>query len=195
MQPADLEQLAEIDGTVESRQYLHLGREGAGLVSAWKLEQRDLREKLVEPNRLADEARFAYRQVVGGIEEGAALAVEVEGAPVAALVAVAHPQLGTLQLVDLRVDYDYRRQGFATALLYQLIAAARQRGEEGGEGEGGGGGGVRAIYAEVAANNSPAQQLLERLGFTLSGFDERRRSNHDLVKETATLLWYLELEA
>ena len=183
MVAADLEKIAEIDGTIESRQYLHLGHEGHGLASAWKLEERDLREKLIEPNRLADEARFAYRQVVGGLEEGTTLAVEVEGSPVATLVAVVRPEVGTLQLVDLRVDYDYRRQGFATALLYQLVAATRERED------------IRAIYAEVAANNSPAQQLLERIGFTLSGFDERRRSNHDLVKEAATLLWYLELEA
>jgi len=186
MRPADLEQIAEIDGTIESLRYLHLGREGQALASAWKLELRDLREKLVEPNRLADEARFAYRQVIAGMEEGAALAVEVEDRPVAAMVAVVRPQLGTLELVDLRVDYDYRRQGFGMALLYQLVAAAREREE---------GEGVRAIYAEVAANNNPAQQLLERTGFQLSGFDERRRTNHDLVKETATLLWYLELEA
>src|SRR5688500_15972068 len=183
MTAEDLEQIEEIDGTVESRDYLHLGHEGQGMASIWKLEQRPLREKLVEPNRLSDEARFAYRQVVKGIEEGLALAIEVEGQPAAAAVALLRPEVGTLALVDLRVEYDYRRQGFGTALLYQLISAARER-----EGE------VRALYAEVAANNTPAQELLARIGFQLSGFDERRRSNHDLVKETATLLWYLELE-
>lgn len=81
------------------------------------------------------------------------------------------------------MDYDYRRQGFATALMYQLMASTREQGPK-----------VRAIYAEVRANNTPAQELLQRVGFELAGFDERRRSNHDLVKESATLLWYLELE-
>jgi ribosomal protein S18 acetylase RimI-like enzyme len=119
--------------------------------------------------------------VVKGLEEGMALVVEVEGRPAAALVALPRPQFGTFELVDLRVDYDYRRQGFATALMYQFLGALRDRQD------------VRAVYAEVRANNTPAQELLARLGFELSGFDERRRSNHDLVKEAATLLWYLEM--
>ncbi len=183
MTRADLELLDEVDATIESRDYLHLGREGQGLASVWKLEQRPLRETLIEPNRLSDERKFAYRQIVSGVEDGAAMAIEIEGRPVATAVVVARPQFATLELVDLRVDYDYRRQGFGTALLYQVIAEARQRGEQ-----------VRAIYAEVNANNSPAQELLARIGFELSGFDERRHTNHDLVKETATLLWYLQLE-
>ncbi len=195
MTPADLPHLEEIDGTVESRDYLHLAREGEGLASAWKIEQRPLREKLIDPNRLSPDTRYAYKQVAGGIEEGAAIAVEVEGTPVACLVAVLRPQLGTLELIDIRVDYDYRRQGFGTAMLYQLTGAARERAGEGeGVGGGEGGGQIRALYAEVPANNTPMQELLARIGFTLSGLDERRRSNHDLVKEAATLLWYLEVE-
>ena len=39
-----------------------------------------------------------------------ALIVEVEGRPAAAVVAVPRPQFATFELVDLRVDYDYRRQ-------------------------------------------------------------------------------------
>ncbi len=31
---------------------------------------------------------------------------------------------GTLRIVDLRVDYDYRRQGMGTALVYQAIGQA-----------------------------------------------------------------------
>ena len=88
-----------------------------------------------------------------------ALIVEVEGRPAAAVVAVPRPQFATFELVDLRVDYDYRRQGFATAMLYQLLGALQGREE------------VRAVYAEVRAN-TPPQELLARLGFELSGFDE-----------------------
>src|SRR5688572_3014120 len=99
---------------------------------------------------------------------------------------------------SMRASYEAGRRG-ALSEPRRGCAAGIGVGRDGGSGDALGGlagsGGVRAIYAEVAAKNSPAQQLLERLGFTLSGFDERRRSNHDLVKETATLLWYLELEA
>ena len=187
MNPADLQQLDEIDATVESRDYLHLAREGEGFTSIWRLEQRPLREKLIQPNRLSDDLRFSYRQVVQGVDEGTALALEVEGTPVAAAVARLRPEVGTLELLDLRVDYDHRRQGFGMAMLYELINIARA-------GVAGEGGEVRALYAEVPANNVPAAELLGRVGFELSGFDERRRSNHDLVKEVATMLWYLPLE-
>lgn len=182
MTTADLEQLDEIDATIESSDYLHLVREGEGMASVWRLEQRPMREKLIEPNRLTDEARFAYRQVVRGIEEGSALALEVEGTLAAAAVTRPRAEYGTIELLDLRVDYDRRRQGFGTAMLYQTITQSR-------EAEG-----VRALYAEVAANNAPAQELLGRVGFELNGFDERRRTNHDLVKEAATMLWYLPLD-
>ena len=151
------------------------------MATVWRAEQRPLRETLIEPNRLGEEALFIYRQVVKGVEEGIALVVEVDSRPAAALVAVPRPHVGTFELLDLRVDYDYRRQGFATALMYQFLGALRGRDE------------VRAVYAEVRANNTPAQELLARMGFELSGFDERRRTNHDLVKEATALLWYLEL--
>ena len=181
MTPSDLDQIDEIDATVESRDYLHLTREGAGLASVWRLEQRPLREKLIESNRPTDDVRFVYRQIVTGIEEGAALAAEINGLPVATAVARLRPDFGTLELLDVRVDYDYRRQGFGTALLYQLIGVAREAD-------------LRALYAEVPANNAPAQELLQRIGFELNGFDERRRTNHDLVKEVATMIWYLPLD-
>ena len=84
--------------------------------------------------------------------------------------------------MDLRVDYDYRRQGMGMAMLYQLVSVARESEA------------ARALYAEVPANNTPAQELLQRVGFELAGFDERRRSNHDLVKEVATLLFYLPID-
>ena len=181
MTPADLAELDEIDATVESRDYLHLAREGEGLASVWRLEQRPLRETLIEPNRVGDDLRFAYKSVVGGVEEGATFTLEAEGRPVAAAVAMLRPDRGLLELIDLRVDYDHRREGFAMAMLFALTAAARERE-------------VRAVHAAVPANNGPACELLLRVGFELCGFDERRFSNHDLVKESATLLWYSAVE-
>ena len=182
MTPADLDTLDEIDATIESRDYLHLGRDGRGTASVWRLEQRPLREKLIEPNRPGEATRFAYKQVVRGIEEGAALTLDVADQPVAAAaVALVRPDLATLELADLRVDYDHRRQGFAMAMLFNLIGVARRHQ-------------LRAIHAAVPAHNGPAVELLSRVGFDLCGFDERRYSNHDLVKEAATLLWYLSVE-
>ena len=73
------------------------------------------------------------------------------------------------------------RQGLAMALLYQVIAMAR-------EAE------CRAVAAEVTTDNFPAVQLLAKCGFEVAGLDARRHSNHDLVKEAVTLFWYAPLD-
>jgi hypothetical protein len=50
------------------------------------------------------------------------------------------------------------------------------------------------VAAESLTNNHPAGGLLAQCGFELSGIDIRRRTNHDLVKESATLIWYAALD-
>src|SRR5215212_1289846 len=177
----DLDQLLEIDGTIESSEYLHLERTGEGLAVAWQLEQRPLREKRILPNRLDDDQKFTLRQVVTGADEGLALLAEHEGQKVALLLAQPQPQNGTLRLVDLRVDYDFRREGLASAFLFDAISEAREKG-------------LRAVTAETLTDNLPAAKLLSKCGFDLAGLDAQRRSNHDLVKEAASLLWYVSLD-
>ena len=181
MTAADLDRLDEIDGTVESSAYLHLERAGERLEVSWRLEERPLREKLIEPNRIDDDRRFAVKQIVTGVEEGIALLAEHNDAAVAMAVARPDPAAGTLRVVDIRVDYDFRRQGLATAMLYQLVADARERG-------------MRAVAAESPTNNDPATHLLSKCGFDIAGIDTRKYSNHDLVKETVTLFWYAALD-
>jgi ribosomal protein S18 acetylase RimI-like enzyme len=79
------------------------------------------------------------------------------------------------------VDYDLRRQGLGMALVYQIVQKTR-------EAE------LRAVTAETRTNNFPANQLLLKCGFDLGGLDTRRHTNHDMVKESATLLWYASLD-
>jgi RimJ/RimL family protein N-acetyltransferase len=182
----DLAALQEIDGTVESTRYLHLDYADAaaddeGFAFAWRLEERPARQKLIEPNRLDDDATFTLKSVVTGAEEGAAMMIEHDGDPVAMLLARPDPAAGTIRIVDLRVDYDYRRQGMGTALVYALIQQAREQD-------------CRAVAAETLSNNLPAGALLAKCGFQLSGVDTRRRSNHDVVKEAVTLFWYAALD-
>lgn len=178
--PTDFVQLPDVDGTIESSRYLHLDQSGEGLAVSWRLEERPLREKQIEPNRLTDETTFLVKQIVTGADEGTVLVAEYDEALVAVLVAHHQPQRNTLQIVDLRVDYETRRQGIGTAMVYQAIAAARELER-------------RAVSAETTTNNFAAIQLLHKLGFELSGVDTRRHSNHDVVKESATLFWYLPL--
>lgn len=179
--PGDLEMLREIDGTIESSQYLHLESTGEGLCLAWRLEERPLRSKLIESNRLDDDRWFEAKQIVNGVDEGVSLLAEHEGAVVALLLAQPQPAAGTMRLLDVRVDYDYRRQGLAMAMIYQLIQFTRDAE-------------LRAVAAETRTNNFPANQLLAKCGFTLAGVDTQRHSNHDMVKEAATLLWYAALD-
>jgi GNAT superfamily N-acetyltransferase len=177
----DLEMFRDIDGVIESSSYLHLDRTGEGLALSLKIEIRPLREKMIHANRLSDDAFFSYRQITQSIEDGIALLAEHDGIIVASAVAQLRPQTSTLHLVDLRVDYDFRRQGLGTAMLFQIIQNARERES-------------RAVSAEAQANNLPAHQLLLKCSFELSGVDWRRQSNHDLIKECATMLWYLPLD-
>src|SRR5688572_7536794 len=179
--PADLAGLYDIDGTIQSSAYLHLDRSGEGLAVAWKLDERPLREKRQLPNRLSDEQQFALKQIATGADEGIALVAEHDDVPVALLVAQVEPAYGTIRVQDLRIDYDHRRQGVATAMMFQVIATARERN-------------LRAVAAETMTDNLPAARFLLKCGFDLSGLDALRMSNHDLVKESVTLHWYAALD-
>jgi ribosomal protein S18 acetylase RimI-like enzyme len=176
---ADLPGVIEIDATIESHRYLHIDRSGEGLNVHWKIEDRPLRERLITTAVLTDDHQFSYRQIVTGIDDGLAQVAEHDGQIVAAMLA--QPRLDVLKLIDLRVDFDHRREGLATAMLYHAIGVAREMQ-------------LRAVAAESPANNDPANQLLAKLGFHLAGLDSLRNSNHDLVKEAVTLLWYTTLD-
>jgi ribosomal protein S18 acetylase RimI-like enzyme len=177
---ADLERLMDIDGTVESGEYLHVERSGEELTLGWKIDPRPLRSKLIDPNTLDDERRFSIKQIVLGIEEGVALVAEHEGVVVALVAAQVQPENSTFRVIDLRVDYDHRGQGVGSALLFQLIQEARDRE-------------LRAVAAQTRTNNLPANHFLMKRGFDLAGLDTQLVSNHDLVKEAVTLFWYAAL--
>ena len=186
VRPADIPNLVEIDATVESSAYLHLERTAGaepdvGIAVTWRLTERPLREKRVTPNRLGDDTQFSLKQVAIGADEGLALLAEHDGQKVALMLAQPQPQYGTLRVVDVRVDYDFRREGLATAMLFQAINHARDLE-------------LRAVTAETRTDNLPAARLLSKLGFDLAGLDAQRHSNHDLVKEVASLIWYVALD-
>jgi ribosomal protein S18 acetylase RimI-like enzyme len=140
-----------------------------------------LRQKLIQSKPLADETWFIAKQIAMGMDEGIALLAEHEDLPVGLLIAQPRHEVRTLNILDLRIDYDHRRQGIATAMIYRLIAAARESQ-------------LRAVAAVTRTNNFPANQFLLKSSFDLAGLDTRRDSNHDVVKESASLLWYASLD-
>lgn len=178
---ADLERLMELDATIESERYLHVGREGEGLAATWRLEERPLREKRVDNNAAGDELRFSLKQLLSGVEEGIVLAAEHDEQLVGLAAARHNVERKTLDVVDVRVDYDLRREGIGIAMLFQIIAKARELG-------------VRAVTAVTQTNNLPAANLLQKSGFDLCGVDTHFSSNHDLVKETVAMFWYAALD-
>ena len=177
----DVVLLDEIDGTIESSRYLHVDASGEGLHLGWRLEERALRTKLIEPNRLSDDQRFSAKSIATGIDDGIALLAEHEDAPVALLVAMPRHSTKTVELLDVRVEFEHRREGLATAMLFQVIQAARDLE-------------MRAVAAQTRTNNFPAAQMLAKLGFELTGLDVQHHSTHDLVKESVTLFWHLPLD-
>ena len=126
---ADLDALCDIDGTIESTEYLHLEQSGEGLSIGWKLDRRPLRQKLIDGNPLSDESHFAVKQIATGADDGLAILAEHDVLPVGLLVATLRHDLTVLELIDLRIDYDHRRQGVATAMIFQAInfAASARR--------------------------------------------------------------------
>jgi ribosomal protein S18 acetylase RimI-like enzyme len=178
---ADLTLLSEIDGTIASTDYLHVERSGEGFAATWKLHERPLRERLVRSNPIDEERAFDLKSIVSGANEGIALMAEHDGVPVALAAAMPDPSRGVLRILELRVDFDQRRQGLGSALLYKIIHEARTRE-------------LRAVMAETTTDNHPANLLFLKCGFEIAGLDERRSSNHDLVKESVTLIWYASLD-
>lgn len=178
---SDLDHLIDLDGTIESTQYLHVEKSGEGLALSWRLEPRPLREKLIDSNAISDDRKFEIKQVVTGVEEGIAIAGEHDGQLMALGIAVVDPAVNLLRIIDLRVDYDQRRQGIGSALLYQIITHAREKE-------------LRAVSAITLTNNLPAAAFLQKAAFDVTGLDTHRMSNHDLVKESASLLWYAALD-
>lgn len=175
--PADVDLLRDIDATSESTRYLHVDESGQELGLTWRLEERPLREKRLAPHALTDDQLFLARQIASGHIEGLALTMDYDGDLRALLLATFETDRKLLQVVDVRVDLDLRRQGIATALIYQAVQAAHERE-------------LRALHAVTVSDNVPAARFLTRVGFKLAGLDTLRSSNHDLVKEQAALLWY-----
>jgi N-acetylglutamate synthase-like GNAT family acetyltransferase len=180
-QPADLARLIDIDGTIESSQYLHVDRGGEELAVSWRLEERPLREKLVNNNAVDEDGEFRLKQVVNGIEEGIAIVAEHDDQLVGLALGQPDTQKRTLNVVELRVDYDMRREGVGSAMLFQLIAKARELE-------------MRAVAVTTQTTNIPAARFLLKAGFDLGGVDTHFRSNHDLVKEAVALFWYAALD-
>jgi ribosomal protein S18 acetylase RimI-like enzyme len=181
MTAADLPAVQDIDATLESDQFIHLLRQGEGLSLTWKLETRRLPQPRTHRNALTEDSLFTIRQIIAGVEDGPALVAEHDSQIIASAAAQIDIAQRVSRMIDLRVDFESRRQGLASAILFQIIHDARQRN-------------MRAVSAQAASDNFPVIQLLGKSNFELTGFDTHFQSNHDLLKDSVTLFWYLQLD-
>ena len=179
IQPGDLDFLDEIDATIQTDHYLHVDRAASAMSVSFRIDPRPLTERRSESNPLSDELRFLFKQIATGNDEGFCHIVEINKLPTASAIATQDGDL--VELIDLRVDFDRRREGLGSALLFHVIHFARERA-------------CRALRCHVRSGNQPFNQMLAKLGFEIAGIDTQRYSNHDLVKEQTTLIWYLSLE-
>lgn len=181
LKPADLDLIDEIDATISADRYLFVERVAEGLVGTFRVEERSHGgAPKIESNPIGDDLRFTLKQVATGIEEGVVMLAEHDDVPIGVVLATKTPDGSVVDLVDVRVDFDRRRDGLGSALIFQAINYAREIE-------------ARAVRAITPSNNQPAAALLAKLGFELAGLDTFRESNHDLVKERTTLVWYLPL--
>ncbi len=178
---SDSDRIIDIDGVIQSDAYLHVDATAEGVTGHWRLEERPRRQHAVARNALSDEILFSFKQIASGILDGIALVAEHDGINVACAVAVLREDRKTMELLDLRVDSDYRLQGLGSALMFQMIQ--NSRGRE-----------LRAVTAIGNTGNLPGCRFLQRTGFELCGLDTRFVSNHDLVKDAVTLFWYAPLD-
>lgn len=178
---ADVDLLRDIDATMEITRYLHVDQSGEGLRMGWRMDERPMREKRTESNALTEDTLFLARQIAGGIEDGLGLVTEYDDQLVALALAMPDVDRQVLRLMDVRVDFDFRRQGMGTALGYMVMQHARDKE-------------LRAVMAETLTDNVLAASFLLKAGFKPAGVDTLRQTNHDLVKERATVLWYATIE-
>jgi ribosomal protein S18 acetylase RimI-like enzyme len=178
MTPDDLILLNDIDATPAETHYLHVDRVGEGASTRFTIAARAARPDAA-PVAPAD-IEFEAKRLLEGVFDGLALVAEHNGMIVASLIAILDAGSNLVNVVDVRVDREQRREGLASAMMFQLISFARDRD-------------VRAIRACCTTRQFSVASLLTKLGFEVAGLDTHLVSNHDLVKEQATLFWYLAL--
>jgi ribosomal protein S18 acetylase RimI-like enzyme len=76
--------------------------------------------------------------------------------------------LRAAQVGDLMVRREHRRAGVGTALIAGAMSWARERD-------------LKRIIVEVQTKNHPAISLLNKLGFTFCGFNDRHYLNQDIA--------------
>ena len=172
---ADLPALTRLDLTYPTTRYLAIDRTGTAphhsFAFAWH-------------NREAPDAVYAdysLDRLEGAMTKADLFLVAHLGrSPVGLLMIVVPSWTDAAEITDLAVDRNARQSGVGRALINAASEWARNRGH-------------RSLWVEPRSDNADAIEFYLRLGFRVSGFNDRMYSNTDHAPGATTLFMHLEL--
>lgn len=174
---SDVARLAAMDLAYDTRRVLALERtgEGAEIRVAFGWRAVDSRPRLYNEyseQRLRDAPSRA----------DAFFVAETSGAPCGLLIIVVPLWTDAAEITDLAVDRPARGLGAGRALVSAAVEYARNRH-------------LRALWVEPRSDNSAAIDFYLKLGFRISGFNDRMYSNGDDGGADTTIYMHLDLTA
>jgi ribosomal protein S18 acetylase RimI-like enzyme len=126
-------------------------------------------------------ASYSVEQLRGALGRVDAFFIAEAGAACVGLLIIRVPVWTDAgEITDLAIDAAHRRTGAGRALVERAADFARERG-------------LRALWVEPRSDNADAIAFYLKLGFRLSGFNDRMYSNHDDADGHVTLYMYREL--
>jgi ribosomal protein S18 acetylase RimI-like enzyme len=173
---ADLPALTRLDLTYPTDRYLAVERSGEAVEHTYHLRWHT---RTPAPMAVYDTPTLArLRSALDRAD--LFLVADDDGEPVGYLMIVVPKWTDAAEITDLAVDLALRRRGAGTGLVQAAAAWGRERR-------------YRALWVEPRADNHPAISFYRRLGFRLSGFNDRMYSNSDDEPGRATIFMHLEL--
>lgn len=172
---ADAVPLSHLDLTYPAGRYLALTRTGTPpqhfFTLVWR--QRDA------PNRLY--AEYSQDRLRGAMQKvDLFLTAVVDGRPIGLLMVMLPTWTDAAEITDLAVDFPARRSGAGRALVNAAAKWARANGN-------------RSLWVEPRTDNADAIEFYVRMGFRVSGFNDRLYSNADDRPGATTIFMHLPL--
>ncbi len=172
---ADVPALARMDLTYDASRVLALTRSGTDAEPSFALAWRDGWPQTALYNEYGEER---LRGAMGRVD--LFLVAEAEGRAIGLLMVMLPAWTNGGEITDLAVDRAARRSGAGRALVEGAIAWGRERD-------------LRALWVEPRSDNAAAIEFYVRLGFRISGFNDRMYSNMDDDDGRLTVYMYREL--
>ncbi len=174
---ADLAPLAAMDLAYDTRRVLTIQRAGGGAEIDVSFRWRDVDSA---PRLYNEYSEQRLRDAVPRVD--AFFVAEMDGAARGMLLIVVPPWADAAEITDLAVDNAARRCGAGRALVAAAVEFALGRE-------------LRSLWVEPRADNAAAIEFYLKLGFRISGYNDRLYSNGDEHGGDTTVYLHLDLAA